>query len=208
MGESNVYSGTLHSICPERFSQIMTPRFVVPLKRLCVLAFALMSASLLAQGKSDIAGNWQGTLQLGKGLRTIVQVAKAEKGYTGKLYSIDQSAQGIPLSTVTQDGSTVKYAVEQIGVTYTGTLSADGNSIVGTFSQGGTEAPFTLVRSTKETAWEIPAPPPPVKRMAADANPSFDVATIKPADPAANEHAVSGHSRAQLRDQSLVAWVT
>jgi uncharacterized protein (TIGR03435 family) len=37
-----------------------------------------------------------------------------------------------------------------------------------------------LVHATKETAWEIPAPPPPPKLMAADADPSFDVATIKP----------------------------
>jgi uncharacterized protein (TIGR03435 family) len=36
------------------------------------------------------------------------------------------------------------------------------------------------MRATKETAWEIPAPPPPPKMMAADADPSFEVATIKP----------------------------
>jgi uncharacterized protein (TIGR03435 family) len=39
---------------------------------------------------------------------------------------------------------------------------------------------LTFVRATKETAWEIPAPPPPLKLMPADADPSFDVATIKP----------------------------
>ena len=42
---------------------------------------------------------------------------------------------------------------------------------------------LTLVRVTDASAWEIPAPPPaPPKRMAPDANPSFDVATIKPND--------------------------
>jgi uncharacterized protein (TIGR03435 family) len=34
-----------------------------------------------------------------------------------------------------------------------------------------------LVRATPETAWDIPAPPP--KRIPADANPTFEVATIK-----------------------------
>jgi uncharacterized protein (TIGR03435 family) len=43
--------------------------------------------------------------------------------------------------------------------------------------------PLNLKRATKETAWEIPAPPPPPKMMAADANPVFEVATIKPSDP-------------------------
>jgi uncharacterized protein (TIGR03435 family) len=37
-----------------------------------------------------------------------------------------------------------------------------------------------LVRATPETAWEIPPPPAPPKMMAADADPAFDVATIKP----------------------------
>ncbi len=40
--------------------------------------------------------------------------------------------------------------------------------------------PLVLVRATPETAWEIPAPPKPEKPMAADADPAFDVATIKP----------------------------
>jgi uncharacterized protein (TIGR03435 family) len=137
--------------------------------------------------KGDISVDWQGTLTLpnGKALRTIVKVDKTDKGFAGKMYSIDQTPQPISLSSITVDGSAVKYAVEMAGISYTGTLSPDGNSVTGTFSQGPNEIPFTLVRASKETAWEIPAPPPPVKRMAADADPSFDVATIKPADPAA-----------------------
>jgi uncharacterized protein (TIGR03435 family) len=42
--------------------------------------------------------------------------------------------------------------------------------------------PLVFNRATKETAWEIPAPAPPPKLMAADADPSFEVATIKPND--------------------------
>ncbi len=70
--------------------------------------------------------------------------------------------------------------MEVIGGSYAVTLSADGNSIVGTWTQGRKQLPLTLVRATKETAWEIPAPPPPPKLMAADADPAFDLATIKP----------------------------
>jgi uncharacterized protein (TIGR03435 family) len=40
-----------------------------------------------------------------------------------------------------------------------------------------------LVRATPETAWTIPDPPPPPRVMKADADPSFEVATIKPAKP-------------------------
>jgi uncharacterized protein (TIGR03435 family) len=148
-----------------------------------MFAFALMSAlSLPAQEKPDITGNWQGTLQAGQALRTIVQVTRTDKGYAGKFFSIDQGGQA-PLTTVTLEGSTFKYTLDQASLSYVGTLSADGNTITGTSTQGGKDLPLTFLRATKETAWEIPAPPPPVKRMAADANPSFDVATIKPSDP-------------------------
>ena len=65
-------------------------------------------------------------------------------------------------------------------LTYEGKLSADGKTIDGTSSQGGSSLPLVLTRATPETAWEIPKPQPPPKPMAADADPSFEVATIKP----------------------------
>src|SRR5665213_754986 len=66
-----------------------------------------------------------------------------------------------------------------IGGNYEGMLSTDGNSMVGTWTHGR-PLPLTLIRATRETAWEIPTPPPPPKLMAADADPAYDVATIKP----------------------------
>jgi uncharacterized protein (TIGR03435 family) len=129
----------------------------------------------------DIAGDWQGTLEVGRSLRLVFRLEKTEKGWAAKLYNIDQPMQPLTASSVSLDGSTFKLAVEMIGLNYQGTLSADGNTIAGTWNQSEPR-PFTLVRATKETAWEIPAPPPPVKPMAADADPSFDVATIKPND--------------------------
>jgi uncharacterized protein (TIGR03435 family) len=132
------------------------------------------------RAKGDISGNWQGTLQAQRALRIILQVTKADKGWAAKMYSIDQGPQPFSATSITTDGSTVKYAVDMIGGNYEGKLSADGNSIVGTWTQGPTPLPLTFVRATKETAWEIPAPPPPLKLMPADADPSFDVATIKP----------------------------
>ena len=132
--------------------------------------------------KGDLSGDWQGTLQAPqRSLRTVLRVTKADKGWAAKFYSIDQGGTPITVTSITSDGVTVKYTVEIIGGTYEGKLSPDGNSIVGTWSQGN-PIPLTLVRATKETAWEIPAPPPPMKLMAADADPSFEVATIKPND--------------------------
>src|SRR5262249_47653523 len=43
--------------------------------------------------------------------------------------------------------------------------------------------PLTLAHVKDDAAWEIPKPPAPPKMMAADADPVFAVATIKPSDP-------------------------
>ena len=133
-----------------------------------------------AHAKGDITGDWQGTLQAQKALRVIARITKGAKGYDAKFISIDQGGATIPVSAVVVDGSTVKLDVAMIGGGFSGTVSADGNSMVGTWSQGTTPLPLTLVRATKETAWEIPAPAAPPKMMPADAKPGFDVATIKP----------------------------
>jgi uncharacterized protein (TIGR03435 family) len=76
---------------------------------------------------------------------------------------------------------TVKFAVSAIGGTYEGKLSnTDGTTISGTWSQGPNPLPLDLTLANDKTAWTIPEPPPPPKQMAADADPSFEVATIKP----------------------------
>jgi uncharacterized protein (TIGR03435 family) len=101
---------------------------------------------------------------------------------TAVMYSIDQQSPAIPATTFARNGSTVKMTVAAVNGTYEGRVSADGNSIEGTWSQG-VPLPLKLTRATPETAWAIPEPPPPPQVMAADAKPGFEVATIKPARP-------------------------
>jgi uncharacterized protein (TIGR03435 family) len=141
---------------------------------------ALSLGALLAQ---DVIGTWQGTLKNPKG-KELRLVAKISRLPTEKLaatfYSIDQGGQPIPAGAVTQNGDAIKIDMPAIGGNYEGKLGADKNTITGTWTQGPAPAPLNLVRATPETAWEIPTPPPPPKPMAADVDPSFEVATIKP----------------------------
>jgi uncharacterized protein (TIGR03435 family) len=133
---------------------------------------------------TDISGTWQGTLHAGQDLRLVVKITKADGGgYNSVAYSIDQGGAPIPVAKTTLDGGTVKMAVTAIGGTYEGKLSADGNSIVGNWSQGPNPLPVTYTRATPATEWTIPPPPVQLPPMAADANPSFEVATIKPSKP-------------------------
>jgi uncharacterized protein (TIGR03435 family) len=128
----------------------------------------------------DIADTWQGTLHAGRDLRTIVKITKDDKGgYKGVFYSIDQGGQPLNLDSVTLNGSDVKMTLKLVAGTFVGKLSAEGKTIDGNWSQGS-PLPLILTRATPETAWEIPKPQPPPKLMAADADPNFEVATIKP----------------------------
>ena len=156
------------------------------MKKLTLTIIALASftgSALLAQ---DITGTWQGTLQAGRELRTVIKISKADGGaLKAVMYSIDQGGAGIGVSAISLQGSTFKMSIAGIGGTYEGKLSEDGNSIAGTWTQGGGPLPLNLVRATGATAWTIPEPPPRLKPMAADANPAFEVATIKPSRPEA-----------------------
>jgi uncharacterized protein (TIGR03435 family) len=156
------------------------------MKKLMLSIFALAAmagGALLAQ---SITGTWQGTLQAGRELRTVIKISTTDQdALKAVLYSIDQGGQGIPVNPVTLQGSTVKMSVPGIGGTYEGKLSADGNSIAGTWTQGPKPLPLNLTRATSETAWTIPEPPARPKPMAPDSNPVFEVATIKPSKPEA-----------------------
>jgi len=153
---------------------------------LCVIALAALRGSALqAQNAQKIAGTWQGALKSPNGqLRVVIKVSLENDKLKAVFYSIDQQSPAIPASTMTSDGSTVKMTIAALNGNFEGKLSADANSIAGTWSQGGPPMPLDLARATAETAWAIPEPPPPPTRMAANANPAFEVATIKPSDPA------------------------
>ena len=101
-------------------------------------------------------------------------------GYKAVFYSIDQGGQPLPIDKVGVDGSSITLTLNLISGKYEGKLSGDGKTIEGTWTPGPNPLPLPLARATPETEWSIPTPPPPVPLMAADANPSFEVATIKP----------------------------
>jgi uncharacterized protein (TIGR03435 family) len=141
---------------------------------------ALLGSALEAQ---NITGNWQGTLLAGpQKVRIVFKIALENDKLQATLRTVDQPSPPIA-TTITRDGSTVKMTIPSINGTYEGKLSGDGNSIAGTWTQGA-PLPLNLERATPQTAWAIPEPPPPPARMAANANPAFEVATIKPSDPA------------------------
>jgi len=156
------------------------------MKKLALWMTLLSALPGSAWQAQNISGNWQGTLQTGQQKMLVVFKIGMEKDkLTASLYTVDRAGPPIA-TTITRDVSTVRMTIPGMNGKYDGKLSADGNSIEGTLTQGagqGLALTLNLARATPETAWAIPEPPPPPKRMAPDANPVFEVATIKPSDP-------------------------
>jgi hypothetical protein len=147
------------------------------------LATVLLSAlPLFAQG---LPGTWQGTLKVPQAprseLRVVFQISTAEAdALEAQMVSIDQGAHAFPASSVTLRDHAVKIAIPGLGAGFDGKMSADRKTIAGTWTQGQATFPLTLELATPQTAWAMPETAEKPKPMAADADPSFEVVTIKP----------------------------
>jgi uncharacterized protein (TIGR03435 family) len=139
------------------------------------------AAATPAPALRDIVGIWQGTLHaaaINRDLRIVNKVGKDDKGELKVMdYSIDQGGGGLAANKATFEEGVLKYSIDPIQGKYEGKMSADGKTIAGMWTQGGNPLPLNFDRATPDTAWAIPEPPKP---MPGDANPGFDVVTIKP----------------------------
>jgi hypothetical protein len=153
---------------------------------------AVVALSATAAFAQNIGGTWQGTLQTPqRTLRLVMKVTRADdESHKAVFYSIDQNWQGIAGGAVSLQGTTFKATIPAISSSYEGKLSADGTTINGTFTRD-VPVPLNFVRATPSTEWAIPEPSPPPRVMAADAKPSFDVASIKPSDPNSRGQAIN-----------------
>jgi uncharacterized protein (TIGR03435 family) len=154
------------------------------MKSLLTGAAAVIALSGTAVHAQDLTGTWQGTLQAGRELRIVLKISSADGGgLRAVMYSIDQGGTGIAASAVAVQDGTLRVTLAAMSSSYEGKLDAGTGSIAGTWTQGGGSLPLNLKRATPDTAWAIPEPPAALKPMAADASPSFEVATIKPSKP-------------------------
>jgi bla regulator protein blaR1 len=181
------------------------------MKRLIAVAILPVSG-LFAQ---DLAGIWQGVVKnpdTKEELRTVIKIAPPAivspgSSINGNFYSIDQTYLVFP-ATITVQGSTVKMNIPGIGAVYEAKLSADGNTIAGTVKGFSVPAPWSMSRVTEAEAWPIPKPPAPARPMAADADPAFEVATIKLSNPDVRERGTRiQDSLISIRNQTLAELV-
>src|ERR1017187_8614040 len=142
------------------------------MKKIILGLLAALTLAVPAARAQQIAGTWQGTLNDGKdALRIVVKIADDDHRLTGAMYSLDQGADPMALSSISFQGGTLNFAIALLNGRYSGKLSADSNSIDGQWIQGK-PLPLILVRANKDSAWDIPTPTAP---MARDADPAFEV---------------------------------
>jgi len=145
---------------------------------LAAAAFIFTASALYSQ---SIDGTWQGILTT-SGPNNPRLAVTIKKGPDGSLHGgmkwIDYDF-GFAFSSVAFSAPNLTLTQEMNGMAFHGQLSADGKSIAGTLTQGTRSFPLALSLATADTLWK-PAGPGP---MAANADPSYEVAVIKPALP-------------------------
>jgi hypothetical protein len=96
---------------------------------------------------SEIDGDWEGTLEAGgTTLRLVLHVLTFEDGIAATMDSPDQNALGLPVSSITRNGTALQFEMKQLAGSFSGTLDANLTTIDGTWSQLGNGLPLRLKR--------------------------------------------------------------
>lgn len=118
------------------------------MKRSRILPILIVLAASLASGQ-DVTGDWQGTLSAaGAELRLVLHITKSADGtLTATLDSVDQNANGIPVSSVAFKDSKLTLGINAVHGSYEGTVAPDSKSISGTWTQNSS-LPLKFIRAT------------------------------------------------------------
>lgn len=127
------------------------------------LALGVLSLSPAAaqEPAEALVGSWEGSLDTGAGqLPVVFNIARGPDGaLTATMDSPSQGAFGIPVTSVSLEGSAVALEVAQVAGGFTGTLSEDGTAMEGTWSQGPASLPLNVTKSEGGAAAAAPDRP-------------------------------------------------
>jgi len=117
-----------------------------------ILSTFLCYSSVWAQGQPDLAGRWEGAINLpGTALGVSIDFSKKADGtWQGDVDIPMQNAKALPLININISGATISFAIQNVpgNPAFKGAVAANGNSIAGDFTQGGQTFSFTLKRKS------------------------------------------------------------
>ena len=106
-------------------------------------------------------GTWEGLLHAGvTSMRLELAVRDSDGTLLGTMRSVDQGGAEAPAS-VAATGDSVTLSIPDWHVTYAGELIASGDSLRGTFTQGGTSMPLVFARASQPLLSSRPQDPKP-----------------------------------------------
>ena len=113
------------------------------------LLFSIMCLFIgLGAFAQDIEGTWKGTLSVqGAEMPLLFNVSNEDGTLSSTMDSPSQGATDIPMDETTYSDKTLTIVFKQAGIKYVGIL--EGQTINGTFFQGGMELPLILEKTEK-----------------------------------------------------------
>ena len=144
-----------------------------------VLVFVTAAAWAQTSSDSSFVGVWQGSLPVERAPRIVVRISSTDRGSLRGVFTwIDQDSDAIAFSAVTVAGQELAATSDLLNVGYRGKLVGAGNSMTGTWTQDKRAYSLLLTKVAPESEWKhndaLSVPP-----MSADADPQFDVASIR-----------------------------
>jgi hypothetical protein len=99
----------------------------------------------------EFEGRWEGTINATRGpLRIVLTMTNQSDGRAAAhLVSVDEGGLLIPV-VIAQNGRQVTYVATALPMSWAGELSADGNELHGTFTQGSSSLPLSFRRAAAE----------------------------------------------------------
>ncbi len=169
----------------------------------------------LSKPDKEITGTWLGSLDVGVSIRIIIHVTEKQGALQATMDSPDQGAEGIPVSSISGSGDQLELQVAAVAGSFYGMISSDGQTIDGTWVQGGNSLPLKLSRTDPAKIEKVnrpqePKPPFPYREEKARfANPraSIELAgtlTLPPGEGPFPAVALVSGSGPQDRNESLL----
>jgi uncharacterized protein (TIGR03435 family) len=157
-----------------------TLAFTVPLGVGIMNAPAIRAQSA---GTSDITGAWQGVLSAPENgaqhdLRILVEISKDGDKVKATTYSLDEGGQAFS-GTVSLTGQSFKLPIPGLRGTYEGKLDLQAGTLTGAWITPAGSLPLNLKHVKESEVWAAPSRSSRIKAMAADADPAFDVVSLK-----------------------------
>jgi uncharacterized protein len=115
------------------------------------ILFSLLMFLGVALQAQDIMGDWFGILDpKGMQLNVVFHISREGESLKAKMDSPDQKSYGLQVDEVTFTNNELLLKAYSLGVTYTGVINNTGDTVNGTFEQGGAKLNLVLTRSQPE----------------------------------------------------------